>query len=453
MARWTNWIWRQIQSIEATGPAQVQLTYPKPTLAWFAPIAGLLWAPSSLATSGATGTRTRSTRQFATNPIGTGPYKIETFVPGDPVVCSINERYREPNKPYFATVRFQGGGDSASDAQAVLQNGDGDVAALLMMKPEVLQEMESAGGNGQLVAGLPTYVERIEFNFSDPNREVEGERSSLSTPHPFLTDRTVRQAMSMAIDRESIIDEVYAGSEFVSVGKNILTGIPLLESPNTSFEFDIQKANDLLDAAGWVRDGDTRIKDGVELAVSYYTLVIDMNAQHMRFRPEIQAAVKPGWEAIGIKVQLGQVSGDDFFIANPENLLSYKHFYRDIQMYANGPILPVPDTYFFDWYAGPDQSNVAQAANEWQGANLQRYVNPEFDVLYEESTTATDPERAAELFIQMNDLIVDDFVVIPLHARSGQIYALSNRLAVENVAPSEWESLFWNIANWRTVEG
>ena len=53
----------------------------------------------------------------------------------------------------------------------------------------------------------------------------------------------------------------------------------------------------------------------------------------------------------------------------------------------------------------------------------------------------------------MNDLLVGDFVVIPMHARPEVLYALSNRIAVENVAPSSWEPVFWNIANWRTVEG
>jgi len=349
------------------------------------------------------------------------------------------------------TVRFQGGGDSASDAQAALQGGDWDVAADLRMKPEVLREMESAGGKGSLIAGLPTDVERIVFNFSDPNREIDGERSSLRAPHPFLTDLAVRQAMVMAIDRESMSNELFLGGDIHPAARNILTGIPALESPNTSFEFDIEAANDLLDAAGWVREGDARIKDRIELEVSYYTSVIDDNAQLMRFRPEIQAAVKEGWEAIGIKVQLGQVSGEVFFDTSPENEHSYTHFYQDVQMYGIGLTSPFPDTYFVDWYAGPDNSNVAQRANDWSGANIQRYVNPEFDALYEEATSTIDPERAGELFIQMNDLVVGDFVVVPLVARS-LLHALSNRLAAENVGASSWEPLFWNIANWRTVE-
>jgi peptide/nickel transport system substrate-binding protein len=173
----------------------------------------------------------------------------------------------------------------------------------------------------------------------------------------------------------------------------------------------------------------------------------------MRFRPEIQAAVKAGWEAIGIKVELGQLAGEVFFDTSPENELSYAHFYYDVQMYGITLFSPYPDTYFVDWYAGPDNSNVAQRANDWSGANIQRYVNPAFDALYEEMTSTIDPERAAELFIQMNDLVVNEFVVVPLNARTPVLHALGNRLSAENVGASSWEPLFWNVANWRTVEG
>jgi peptide/nickel transport system substrate-binding protein len=444
--------WSEIRTIEALSPTQVQLTFTKSTLVWFAPIAGSYMGSILPRHLWSSGEKDAVNAAFATKPIGTGPYKIETFVPGEPVVCTMNERYREPNKPYFDTVRFKAGGDGASDAQAVLVTGDWDVAALLTVNPSVLQDMVEEGGKGQLAGALPINVERIELNFTDPNQEIDGERSSLRAPHPFLTDRTVRQAMTMAIDRETITRDVFAGSPFVRAVPNILTGIPLLESPNTSLEFDVEGANRLLDEAGWDRADGTRNRDGIALAVSYYTLVIDDNAHLMQFRPAIQAAVTSAWEAIGIEVQPGQVAGDEFFDISPDNPLSYKHFYRDVQMYATGPVFPVPDMYFADWYAGPDNSNVAQMANDWQGNNLQRYVNPAFDALYEESTTTTDLQRAAELFIQMNDLLVGDFVVIPLHARPEALYALSNRIAAENVAPSSWEPVFWNIANWRTVE-
>jgi peptide/nickel transport system substrate-binding protein len=447
-----QWVWSEIQSIEPMSPTQVQLIYAKPTLAWFFPIAGSVFG-GILPRHAWTGKdKAAVDAAFAIDPIGTGPYKIETFVPGDQIVCSINERYREPNKPFFETVRFQAGGDSASDAQAVLVDGDGDVTSDLRIAPELLEELQTAGGKARVIAGSPTSIEQIAFNFSDPNQEIDGERSHLSAPHPFLTDRTVRQAMTMAIDRESIANEIFLGGDIEPPARNVLTGIAALESPNTSIEFDIEAANDLLDRAGWVRTGEARIKDGIELAVSYYTTGIGDLSPLVRFRLEIQAAVKAGWEAIGIKVELGQVSAADFFDVTPENELSFAHFYRDVEMYAVGLLSPWPETRFYDWYAGPDNSNVAQRANEWMGPNVQRYVNPEFDRLYEEATTTTDPQRAAELYIQMNDLIVNEFVVVPLVAQPFGKYALGNRIAEKNIAPSSWEPLFWNIANWRTID-
>jgi peptide/nickel transport system substrate-binding protein len=453
---WSRWIWSEIQTIEATSPTQVQIVYAKPTLSWFFPIAGAFcggiiprhaWTGKDKAAADAA---------FAIDPIGTGPYKIDTFVPGDPIVCSINERYREPNKPYFETVRFLGGGDGATDAQAVLQNGDGDVAALLTVPNfKFLRELETTGAKGRLAAGPPTEVEQIVFNFSDPNRVIDGERSNLHAPHPFLTDRAVRQAMTMAIDREAIATEIFLGGDIHVAARNVLTGIPALESPNTSLDFDIEGANELLDRAGWERAGDTRVKDGIELAVTYYTTGIGDLSPLVRYRPRTQAAVKTGWEAIGIQVELGQVSASDFFTVTPDNELSFAHFYRDIEMFSNGLTSPLPDLYFAAWYAGPDNSNIAQRANDWNGGggNIQRYINPEFDLLYEEVTSTIDPERAAELYIEMNDLIVGDFVVVPLVAQPFLIFALANRIADENVAAGTWEPLFWNIANWRTVEG
>jgi peptide/nickel transport system substrate-binding protein len=449
----SRWVWSEIQTIEATSPTQVRIVYAKPTLGWFFPIAGAgyggivprhIWAGKEKAVDDAA---------FAIDPIGTGPYKIETVAPGEQIVCSINERYREPNKPYFETVRFQAGGDGTTDFQAVLQDGDGDVAAILSGGSfTFLKELAMSGGKGRLVAGPPTELEQIVFNFSDPNTEVDGERSNLHAPHPFLTDRAVRQAMTMAIDREAIASDIFLGGDIHVAARNVLTGIPALESPNTSLDFDIDAANDLLDRAGWKRVGDTRSKNGIELAVSYVTTGIGDLSRLVRYRQRTQIAIKAGWEAIGIQVELGQVSASDFFTVTPDNELSFAHFYRDTEMFTNGLAFPLPDMYFSSWYAGPDNSNIAQRANDWLADNIQRYIDPAFDLLYEEATSTIDPVRAAELFIQMNDHLVENFVVVPLVAQPGGIYALANRIADDNISLSSWEPLFWNIANWHTVD-
>ena len=87
---------------------------------------------------------------FLLNPVGTGPYKVESFSPNDQVIYVINENYREPNKPYFERVNLKGGGDAASAARAVLQTGDYDYAWNLQVEPQILAELEQ-GGKGVFV--------------------------------------------------------------------------------------------------------------------------------------------------------------------------------------------------------------------------------------------------------------------------------------------------------------
>ena len=63
----------------------------------------------------------------------------------------------------------------------------------------------------------------------------------------------------------------------------------------------------------------------------------------------------------------------------------------------------------------------------------------------------TDPERAVELFIGMNDMLINEFVLFPIVSRAADKFGASNRLLPDNFAASGWEPLYWNIANWRTV--
>jgi peptide/nickel transport system substrate-binding protein len=437
--------WSVIESIEAVTPTQIKITMNESTLAWFVPITGAYYG-AIIPKHVWDGQDAEAVNQsFLTNPIGTGPYKVDSFKENDQIIYVINENYREPNKPYFATVNLKGGGEASSAAQAVLQTGDWDFAWNLQVEPAILKQLEESGGKGIVYASPPTNTERVMFNFSDPNTEVDGERSNVNVPHPFLTDPKVREAFSLATDRESIANQFYLGGELEPPGTNFLTALAGMDSPNTSWEFDIEKAKATLEEAGWVLDGDVRTKDGMELAVSYFTSINSV-------RQKTQAVNKSTWEEAGIKVQLGQVTSDVFFGSSPGNDQTYAHNYRDIQMFTSGPVSPYPLTHMQDYYAGPDNGNVAQKANDWSGFNNQRYVNPEYDALYEQAQSATDMDTAAELFVQMNDILINDFVLIPLVSRAAEKYALSNSLVPENIAASGWEPLYWNIANWTAVE-
>jgi len=430
-----------IERVEAVEPQTVKVAFKNPTLAWYVPFTGSyaggiypkhFWDGKD---------PIAANDEFRRAPIGTGPYVVESFTENDQVTYKVNDTYREPNKPFFATVKLKGGADATSTARAVLQTGDWDLAwNVEFVETDILREMEMAG-KGTVVAQPGTYVERVVINFADPNREVNGERAQKDTPHPFLTDKAVRQALSLATDRLTIATEIWPGEP---PAQNILTGIPRYESPNTAYGFNLDRANQVLDEAGWVRNGGVRRKDDVALKLTYVSPVYDA-------RQKTQALNKSTWEKAGFEVVLGQMDTGIYFDDAAGNDQNANHFYRDLQMYTAGLGSPYPLSYMQYWYAGPDGQNIAQKSNGWSGANEARYANAEYDALWEQAAKETDPEKAAQLFVQMNDIVVDDVVVIPLVQRPAEKYAVLNTLRAGNISPNFWEILVWNIANWNRV--
>ncbi|MGI8484044.1 MAG: peptide ABC transporter substrate-binding protein [Thermomicrobiales bacterium] len=430
-------IYAVIKDVEVVDDLTARLVFKDPQPAWYSPFSGSWWGavyPKHILD----GKGPDGYQKFLLAPIGTGPFVVKSFSPGDQVVYEANENYRDSAKPYYSRVLLKGGGDAASAARAVLQTGDYDFAWNLQIEPEVLAEM-AAAGHGTVVTVPGAALEHIQLNFTDPTVEVDGEFSSLKVPHPFLTDKLVRKAFAAAIDRDLIAKALYGEGEPATA--NVLIGIPRLESKKNSFTFDVEEAKRLLDEAGWTMDGDTRSKDGKKMEVSYATTVNQV-------RQKTQAIVKKGLEEIGVKVQLKQVDGSVYFDSSAGNTQNFKHFYDDLGMSTANIDSPFPLAYMTRWYAGPDNSNVAQKANGWSGQDLQRYVSAEYDGMFEQVTKEIDPEKSADLFIQMNDLLVEDQIVIPLVQRAAEKLAVGSRLRLENIAGGSFETVYWNIANW-----
>jgi len=444
-------VWDVIADIETPDELTAVVTFKSPAANWFETFTAGAFGPIMPAHSFNDEPVAANNPDFLLFPLGTGPYVITDFQPNNLVLLSMNENYREANKPFFATVNVTGGGDAASAARSVLQTGDFDYAWNLQVEPAILLDLagiselgevnDEAPGTLQSIVG--TSVERIHINFSDPNQEVDGQRSEMNTPHPFLTDLAVRQAMNLAVPRQLIADEFYGLAARTS--PNILTGLEVTESPNTTWEFNLETAAQILDDAGWTMDGDVRAKDGVELVVNYGTSINQV-------RQKNQAVVKQAFESIGIGVILDQVDAGTFFDSSAGNDRNIGHFYWDIAMWTNNPPSPIPTSFFVSWFAGENGRNIAQESNGWSGQNYQRYVNDEFDALYNELLTQTDVEAAYQQLIGLNDILINDVVIIPEVNRPSDTYAISKRLVNDNVALGVgYELSYWNIANWNTV--
>ena len=120
-------------------------------------------------------------------PIGTGPYKCTAFKPGDAVAGVLNANYHMDHRPFFDSIAIKGGGDAVSAARAVLQTGEFDFAWNLQIEEEILSRLEKSG-KGRVVVTNGGGIEHIRLNRADPWTEVDGERASLKTKHPLLSD-------------------------------------------------------------------------------------------------------------------------------------------------------------------------------------------------------------------------------------------------------------------------
>jgi peptide/nickel transport system substrate-binding protein len=247
-------------------------------------------------------------------PVGTGPYRFVEFKPGDLIRGERNPAYHIANRPYFDTIEMKGGGDAVSAARAVIQTGEYDYAWNMQVEDEILVRLENAGNaRGRAEIVLSRAMEHIQINFADPWTEVDGERSSPKTKHPFLSDPAVRQALRLLVDRASVEKHIY-GRTGVATG-NFLNNPERFVSKNTKWEFNVDKANQLLEEAGWKRGPDgVRAKDGKKLKLVYQTSI---NAP----RQKTQAIVKQACQKAGIDIELKSVTASVYFssdVANPD---------------------------------------------------------------------------------------------------------------------------------------
>jgi peptide/nickel transport system substrate-binding protein len=364
-------------------------------------------------------------------PIGTAAYKFKEFKPGDLVTGVINTDYHMPNRPYFDAVEMKGGGDAVSAARAVLQTGEYDFGWNLQVEDEILLRLEK-GGKGKVAITPGGAIEHIQLNFTDPWTEVDGERSSLKTTHPTLSDPAVRQALSMLVDKEAVQKYIYGRTGQATA--NFINNPEKFRSKNTKFEFNPDKAAELLEKAGWKKGADgIREKDGKKLKFVYQTSINQP-------RQKNQAIVKQACQKVGIDIEVKAVVASVFFSSDVANPDTYPHFYADLQMYNNGMAQPDSEVFlrqFCSWEA-------STKANKWQGRNITRWQNKEYDDTHKAASLELDPAKRAALLIKCNDLAINNFVVIPVVARPGAA-GVSNKLTAELTG---WDNNTWDIQNW-----
>ena len=238
--------------------------------------------------------------------------------------------------------------------------------------------------------------------------------------------------MTLLLDRQSVQDFVYGRAGIATA--NVVNNPARFRSPNTKFEFNVDKANALLDAAGWKRGGDgVREKDGQKLRFLFQTSI---NGP----RQKAQQIVKQACQRAGMDIELKGVVAAVYFGADVANPDTNSKFWTDMQMYTQNMGPPDPGR-FMDRYVSWE---FASKANKWQGRNISRWRNDEYDRLFRVAEVELDPVKRVAAFIRMNDLLVGERFVLPLVYRP-QVAGASRSLVL---SLSGWANDLTSVHSW-----
>ncbi|CAN5800017.1 glutathione ABC transporter substrate-binding protein [soil metagenome] len=339
---------------------------------------------------------------FPQNPVGTGPYKLESFTPGTELTLVANTDFYG-NPPGLEQIIFRATPEVSSRVLLV-ETSEADLANAI--PPEEVERFASSDDLQLLQrAGLRTFW--IEMNLT---REI-------------FQDVNVRKAFNHAVNKQSIVDNLFLGHA------------TLLDSPAAStiqghvtageYAYDPELAAQMLTDAGWVEsDGGVREKDGVRLSFT-------LNTANGEYPKDIQVveAVQAELRAVGCEVEIWQVEAASRwdFLKLPQAETEYDMLIFGFNP-SNGDIGYHLNAVFL--------SNEAPAAPPpvW---NLMWYSNPEVDELLTQAQSTVVTEDRLAILGEAQQLIWDDAPMIWLYSNELLAGARSNVQDVYN-----WPTVF-----------
>ena len=363
------------------------------------------------------------------NSIGTGPFMLTEWVPGDHLTFSKNPYYREEGKPYLDSVIIK---ILPSREVGMQLLGTGEIHALWDLTEANFPELQQLEGQGvSFVSTVTGENELLSLNFGANDGTAPADPST--APHPILYDLKVRQALQYAIDKQQIVDALLYGN--VNAG-NSAVPVGTFACPQPVSEFSLEKANALLDEAGWVVGADgIREKDGVRMSLKIATTTGN------QLREQTEQVLAEMLKAAGIELVIENVPSDVLF-AGWESDGMRDHGTYDIVMYTTGPSTD-PDSHL---YSSFHSSEIPTADNEGTGANFSRYINADVDAWLDEAGTITDTAARKELYCNVIKQVNADLPRIYLYERLS-IMGHRNEFQGLKISPT-FVDFAWDAANW-----
>jgi peptide/nickel transport system substrate-binding protein len=327
-------------------------------------------------------------------PVGTGPYKLEKFMPGQEVRFVANENYfaGKPKTEHFIYKTSQG------DAWQFLETGEVDYASFSATKENVdkLKKM----GFVNIIPYTPSTYGYIQVNLE----------------HDQLKDKKVRQAFAYGTDRQSIyVDANQGAGEIANIPSSPISWSYTEEGINP-YKFDVEKAKQLLDEAGWKPGADgIREKDGKPLSIHFLG---SKSAQTDNFI----AITTESFKAIGVKFQ-------------PEVFADFNALVSKVE---SGDY----DMVSFSTSLITDPSDGLQP---FVDGEIKGYNNPKFKELYDKGLATIDIEERKKVYKEIYQLMNDELPVIFTNYKK-TVYGYNGR--IENLSVSPFNGLSTSLPNW-----
>jgi peptide/nickel transport system substrate-binding protein len=357
--------------------------------------------------------------------VGTGPFQLTEWNKGEDWTMTANPNYwgGAPQIQQFKVVRY----DNSEAMVNALKNGEIDYTNLGSV--DLFDQLVGEGADSGITTHVGPAVSfgQMSFNMCDPTAADAAKycASEGSTGNPALRDPALRQAISWAIDRQTIVDKVLAG--YGAPGTTIVPPFASFyhyePTPEEAIGFDIAKANQLLDDAGYAdtdNDGtrnDPKTGDNLDFRFI------------LRSESDIGARLGEyisGWlKQIGIATK-SEVVGDGKLVS---------------AWYANDY-----DLYIWGWGPDPDPDFILSTftSNQCGGWSDTCYSNPAYDQLYKDQQTAPTPEERQAIIYQMQQMIYNDVPEVVLYYdKSLEAYDSANWEGLEdNISPTP-EGFLW----------
>lgn len=340
--------------------------------------------------------------------VGCGPFNFAEWEAGSFARFVANDNYWL-GRPSLDEIFIRFVPDDASQI-AALQSGEGDLGTFIAYSD--IPSLEEAGV--QMFTAFSGYNEGLYVNL--------GEKG-----HPALKEQGVRQAIAYGTDREALVNDLLLGR--TGVAATYWDNTPFVDPTIEPYPYDPAKANELLDAAGWIdSNGDgTRDKDGVELILKYGTTTREI-------RKEIQAVFQQQLLEVGIGTEL--INAENFFDGYAEGGPAAT---GELDIFEYSTTVNFPDPHTSEW--GCDQIPTDAAPD---GSNWQAVCDTDLEALAALESTQVDAAARQETFYQMSRLIFDQAYWIGIYW-DPDIWAVNARLTnvkISGVTP------FYNIGEW-----